>query len=290
MAGNDGAARAAPSGASVVFVCGTAAWADGFLAQGKKWAKAIQTQAGGAPGVLVGDMGKDASVVAKVISEFSRQSAQANVPVATLDQTLGGLRGHSLVFVTHGLETHDPNVSEKDKENTQGLLVFNAVPGESPKDRAIFKMHLDFMKVEDAASGVPEDASIVPKPELANIVDDDDGKKFKKDVTDFAPILTALRRSVYAHVYLAACGGGRRLEKFSAKLKELTLKSVFWNDDTISFPTPPDAPFAEVGPIKGDKVDPVREGTPFFKPDGTSPVKLSTGTNDFFKGSMRRIP
>jgi hypothetical protein len=291
MATDDGkgGARPAPSGASVAFICGTSAWADGFLSQGKKWAKAIQSAAGGATGVQVGDMGKDAGPVATTLQTFSRASAQANVPTATLDQTLGGLRGHTLVFVTHGLETHDPNLSQKQKEDTQGLLVFNAVPGESPKDRVLFKMHLDFMQVDPAAT-VPEDASVIPTPALASILDDDDGKKFKKDVRDFAPIVSAIRLSVYSQIYFAACGGGRRLELFAKRLKELTQKSIFWNDDTISFPTPPDAPFAEVGAIVNGQVPQVRDGTPFFKSDGTNLVKLQTGTKDFFKGSMRRLP
>ncbi|MEZ0230629.1 MAG: hypothetical protein ACAI25_18555 [Planctomycetota bacterium] len=290
MAGETkGAGRPAPPGSSVAFICGTAGWHDGFLLQGKKWVKTIQTKAGGAPKVLVGEMGTSATSLATLIADFSRQSQTADLPVATLDATLGGLRAHTLVFVTHGLENHDPNISQKEKEDTQGLLVFNAVQGDSPKDRVIFKMHLDFMTVKDAASGIPEDAQVIPKPDLASITDEGDGKKFKKDVTDFAPVLTAIRRSVYSHLYFAACGGGRRLEKFAEKMKELTRKSIFWNDDTISFPTLPVAPFAEVGPIKDGKTQPIRDGTPFFKPDGAL-VKLQTGTDDFFKGSMRRLP
>jgi hypothetical protein len=278
------------SGSSATFLCGTAGWADGFLSQARKWAQAIQKSAGGPPGVNLGDMSKDVSTVANLVDRFSADGGKQNLAVTTLDTSLGGLRGHTLIFVTHGLESHDPKLSPEEKDRTQGLLFFNQAPGDDPRDRVLIKFHLDFMAVNPAKDGKPEE--VVPVPDLdTRVLDDGDGKQFKKNVRDFAPVVSALRRSVFARVYLAACGGGRRLEKFSARLRELTRKEIYWNDDTISMPTPPVPPFAEVGQIVNGTVPNLRQGTRYFKPrDAANLVDLRTKTDTFFEGSMSRIP
>jgi hypothetical protein len=284
-------ARPAPSGSSAAFLCGTAGWSDGFLAQAKKWAQAIQTAAGGAPKVNLGDMGKDVAAVAGLIDRFSATGATQDIVVATLDKTLGGLRGHTLIFVTHGLESHDPKLSQEQKDQTQGLLFFNQAPGDDPRDRVLIKLHLDHMTVNPGTDGKP--AEVVPVPDLdTRVLDDGDGKQFKKNVRDFAPVVSALRRSVFGRMYFAACGGGRRLEKFAARFRDLTQKEVYWNDDTISMPTPPVPPFAEVGQIVNGTVPNLRKGTRYFKDpkDPANLVDLRTKTDTFFEGSMSRLP
>jgi len=284
-------ARPSPPNSSVAFLCGTAAWADGFLSQGKKWAQAIAKAVGGAPAAQIGDLGNDPAAVRATLQRFGTAAAAATITDALLDQHLGGLRGHSLVLVTHGLESHDPSLTKKEQEDTQGVLFYNHAKGDHPRDLVLFKMHLDFMETKPTGSGKAEDANVVPKADLDSISDADDGKKFKAQVRAFAPVLDAMRRSIYARVYLAACGGGRRLELFAARLKALTNLSVYWNDDTISFPKPPDAPFAEVGPIVGDKTSPLRDGVKFFLPDvAANKVPLRSKTDGFLEGSMSRKP
>src|SRR5262249_54393069 len=108
--------RPAATGSSVCFLCGTAAWNDGFLAQAKKWAQAIQAAAGGGPQANLGDMTKDVTGVATLIDRFSAAGAAGTIPTSTLDQSLGGLRGHTLIFVTHGLEPHGANVPQDEKD------------------------------------------------------------------------------------------------------------------------------------------------------------------------------
>ena len=276
---------------SVAFLCGTAAWNDGFLAQAKKWAQAVRTAAGGSPQSNLGDMTKDVSAVATLIDRFSAAGASGSISTSVLDQALGGLRGHTLIFVTHGLEPHGANIPPDEKEKTQGLLFFNQAKGDDPRDRVLTKFALDFMKVQPGQGGKPDEV-VANEAELGKFLDDAEGKKFKKDVRDFAPVVSALRRSVFARVYLAACGGNRRLEKFAARLRDLTQKEVYWNDDTISMPTPPTAPFAEVGQIVNGTVPNVRKGTRYFKPknDPANLVDLRTKTDTFFQGSMSRLP
>jgi len=277
-------ARPASTSSSVTFLCGTAAWSDGFLAQAKKWAQAVQKAAGGAPQANLGDMGKDVSLVAGLIDRFSADGSKGTIADSTLDATLGGLRGHSLIFVTHGLESHDPNLSQEEKNKTQGLLFFNQAKGDDPRDRVLMKMHLDFMEVKNGG--------VAPTAALSTLLDDGDGKKFKQDVRDFAPVVGALRRSAFARVYLAACGGGRRLSLFASRLRELIGKEMYWNDDTISVPTPPTPPFAEVGQIVNNQVPNLRKGTRYFKDpkDPANLVDLRTKTDTFFQGAMNRLP
>lgn len=277
-------ARPGSTSSSVAFLCGTAAWNDGFLAQAKKWAQAVQKAAGGAPQANLGDMGSNVTLAAGLIDRFSADGSKATLPDSILNTTLGGLRGHTLIFVTHGLETHDPKLSQEEKNNTQGLLFFNQAPGDDPRDRVLIKRHLDFMEVKNDA--------VVETAALATILDDGDGKKFKKDVRDFVPVVNALRRSVFARVYLAACGGGRRLEKFAAGLRALVNKEVYWNDETISMPDPPVAPFAEVGKLVNRQVPKVEKGARYFKDpkDPANLVELRTKTDTFFEGSMSRLP
>ena len=289
MAGEETAARPTSPAASVAFLVGTAGWPDGFLSQGKKWAKAIQTAAGGAPGVQVGDLGKDPVAVADAIRRFAQTGATAAVPVAKLDANLGGLRGHTVVFVTHGLEPHDPSLTAQQKKDTQGLLFYNAGKGDNPNDKVFFRQHLDFMKLEPVPGGAPGEQRVVTKPELDTLDDSGDGKQFKKDAHAYVQVVDALRRSIFRQIYLAACGPNRRLDDFAAKLFELTGLVVWWNEDTISFPTPPDAPFAEVGPIVGGKTSPLRKGTRFFKAEKPENlVDLRSKTDGFLEGAMKR--
>ncbi|MEZ0228042.1 MAG: hypothetical protein ACAI25_05410 [Planctomycetota bacterium] len=271
------AAAPTPSGASMAFLCGTAAFRDGFLAQGKKWAQQIQSAAGGAPHVQVGDLGRDVKTVVQTLARFSAASATTATDIAVMRKNLGGFRGHALVLLTHGLENHEPGLSKEEKEKTEGLLFFNVSPGQSNKDVVFFKMHLDFMEKQGAGVG--------PKASLDTILDEGDGKKFKADVRAFAPFVDAVRRSVYTQVYLAACGGGRRLARFAEGLNALTGKSVYFNEDTISFPTG-GAISAEVGPIKGNAVSPLRDGKRFYN-DQTVPLRSTS--DGFLEGSMARV-
>lgn len=271
--------------ASVAFVVGGAGWADGFLAQGEKWCKAIQQACGGAPGVQVTRLPPQATGMPAIIEQVSRGSLTAQLSTATLDSHAGGLRGHSLVFVTHGL------VADEDGADTaQGLLLYNRVQGESPLDITLWTTHLDFMETRPRASGLPEDADVVPSAALASIEPDADGKRLQREVRAFAPLVNAIRQSPYQRVYLAACGGGRRLEKFAKHLAVLTLKSIYYNTSTISFPKPPRAPTAAVGPIVGDDVQ-VVTGTKYFRDpnDPANRVKLESTETGFLPGSEELV-
>ncbi|HEV8320740.1 MAG TPA: hypothetical protein VG389_03945 [Myxococcota bacterium] len=289
------AARPSPPTRSVAFLIGTAGFPDGFLVQGRKWVNKIAKAAGGAPGVVVGDLSNDPLAVAAAIQRFSRDTKAATIPTSTMDANLGGLRGHTLVLLTHGLEPHDSGLTLEERRETEGLMFFNKVRGDSPKDLVMFNKHLDFMTTQLVANPVNgEDKEVVTKPKLDGLVDADGGAKFKKDAHGFAQVLNAMRRSIFVRVYLAACGGGRRLATFAEKLKGLTNLSVYWNDDTISFPDlkhPRDPLIAEVGPIVNGVTNPVREGVRFFKADTpANHVLLRSTTDGFLEGSMSRLP
>src|SRR5262245_61383720 len=98
-----------PATASVAFLVGSSAWGDPFLVQGKKWVEAIQKAAGGAPGVQVSQTQSALGSASPLIDAMSATSATATLSQSTLDSNLGGLRGHSLVIVTHGLDVDDAN-------------------------------------------------------------------------------------------------------------------------------------------------------------------------------------
>jgi hypothetical protein len=189
--------------------------------------------------------------------------------------------------VTHGLVADGDGPAA----DAQGVLLYNRVKGESPLDVTLWTTHLDLMTTRERASGLPEDADVVPSPALNNVVQDADGKRLVREVKEFAAFVNAIRQSIYQRVYLAACGGERRLETFAKKLAMLTLKCVYYNLATISFPTPPTPPSAQVGPIHGDTVD-VVSGPRFFRDrnDQASFVKLESTATGFLPGAQGLAP
>jgi hypothetical protein len=269
---------------SVAFLVGGAGWADGYLMAGTKWCQAIQQAAGGAPGVQVEKLPPQATGMPAVVDKLSRGSLTAQLSNATLDASFGGLRGHSLVILSHGLVADGGG-------DAQGVLLFNRVKGESPLDVTLWTTHLELMVTRERASGLPEDADVVPSPGLNNVVQDADGKKLVREVRDLAAFVNAIRQSIYQRVYLAACGGEHRLERFAKQLSVLTLKSVYYNLATISFPKPPKPPSAAVGPLHGDDVD-VVSGTKFFRDpsDAANSVRLESTETGFLPGAQGLAP
>ena len=273
--------------ASVAFLVGGAGWGDGYLAQGLSWVKAIQSAAGGAPGVQVARLPPQTTAMPAVVEQLGRASLTAQLSSAVLDQRFGGLRGHSLVVVTHGLEVD----GDSPGKGSQGVMLYNRVQGESPLDVMLWTDHLDLMTTRARPSGLPEDADVVPSPAVAQIEPTEDGKRMQQQVRELAQLVNALRQSPYSRIYLAACGGERRLEHFAHKLAALTLKSIYFNLATISFPEPPTPPSAAVGPLHGDNVEVVM-GTRFFR-DPENPanrIALQSGVDDFLPGSQGVVP
>lgn len=264
--------------ASVAFLVGGAGWGDGYLLQGTKWCQAIQKAAGGAPGVQVDKLPPKATGMAGVVDKLSKTSLNGQLSNGTLDAQLGGLRGHSLVLVTHGL------VAES-TASAQGVLLYNTVKGESPLDVTLWTSHLDLMTTQETGSGLPEDANVVAN--VGGLASDADSQRTAREVRELAPFVNAIRQSIYQRVYLAACGGEHRLETFARKLAMLTMKCVYYNLATISFPKPPTAPSAAVGEVHGDDVS-VVSGTKFFRdPDNAANrVRLETTTDTFFGGAQ----
>lgn len=273
------------STASVAFLVGGSGWGDGFLAQGLTWCKAIQRAAGGAPGVQVAQLPAQTSAMPAIVDKLGRASLTAQLSNDVLDQRLGGLRGHSLVIVTHGLEADGVGPAA----SSQGILLYNRVKGESPLDVMLWTDHLELMTTRARPSGLPEDADVVPSAAVAQIEQTADGKRMQQQVRELAQLVNALRQSPYQRIYLAACGGEHRLERLARKLSVLTLKSLYFNLATISFPKPPTPPAAAVGALHGDDVI-VEKGTRFFRSadDPANQVLLQTGTSDFLAGSQGR--
>jgi len=273
------AATSAPvPGASVTFLSGTRGPGvkDDFLDMAAKWVAAIKKNVGA--GAIVGKLG-EAATVATTIDTTGNQAAKENLDTATLDAKLGGLRGHTLVFVTHGLDV-DPKAPKDEQLNTQGLLFHNMTVGRSSSDVVMMKMHLDRMKVDN-------DHVIADVAGLD--LTDKETKSFVDDVKAFARVVDALRQAVFQHVYLAACGTKGRLTEFAKLLQTLANVTVFFNTEAI-FLSDKDPTFAEVG-IKGSGSSfTLSKGLPFFAPTTAATVPLRSGTDTFLPGSMERAP
>src|SRR5262249_9514442 len=112
------AAQPSPTASSLVFFVGTRSSAvqDSFLDHARIWATNIQKAAKGVPSVQISTLGKDLPVIATTIGSFSTTSLSANTPETIQDTQFGELRGHSFVFLTHGLEDSSGN------NDSQGLL------------------------------------------------------------------------------------------------------------------------------------------------------------------------
>jgi hypothetical protein len=273
------AVRPRVPGASVAFLVGqrAAGVKDDFLDQAKVWVDKIASSAGA--GVFVEKLGSP-KAVATVITQLSARAAKATLSNATLDRNLGGLRGHTLVFTTHGLDV-DPTLSKQDQLDTQGLLFRNDTVGRSQSDVVMMKFHLDRMKL-DGGGQVVFDGSV---PTQGN-------EKLVRDIIDFAAVLDAVKQAVFDQVYFAACGGDRRLDQFAIKFQELTATAVYHNGATIFLPTKGTPPFAEVG-IEDPQTKQVTrsQGFTFYQAhSGTPTLDLVSTTDGFLPGSTARTP
>jgi len=265
-------------GASVAFLVGQRANGvkDDFLDQAQVWVNRIQSSTGA--GVFV-DKLDSPRAVATVISRLSTQAAKATLSNATLDKSFGGLRGHTLVFTTHGLDV-DPTLSKQDQIDTQGLLFRNNTTGRSQTDIVMMKFHLDRMKLD--GGHVVYDGSLPTQGNEALI----------RDITDFAQVVDAVKQAVFDQVYFAACGGDRRLIEFADQFQTLTATSVYSNSAAIFMPTKGTPPFAEVGvEDKQTKQFTRSKGFKFYQAvSGTPSVDLVSATDGFLPGSTSRTP
>jgi hypothetical protein len=272
------AVRPRVPGASVTFLVGQRAQGvtDDFLDQAQVWVNQIQSSAGA--GVLVDKLDAP-KAAATVIDGLSAQAARAKLSNATLDKNLGGLRGHTLVFTTHGLDV-DPTLSAQDQLDTQGLLFRNNTIGRSQNDVVMMKFHLDRMKL-DGGGHVIYDGSL---PAQGN-------EKLIADITDFARVVDAVKQAVFDQVYLAACGGNRRLVEFAGSFQKLTATSVYFNSATIFLPAKGTPPFAEVGVENQQKQLTRSKGFKFYQAASGAPsLELVSATDGFLPGSMQRVP
>lgn len=273
------AVRPRVPGASVAFLVGQRAQGvkDDFLDQAQLWVDTIKSSAGA--GVFVDKLGAP-GVVATVIGQLGAQAAKATLSTATLDRNLGGLRGHTLVFTTHGLDV-DPTLSRQDQLDTQGLLFRNNTLGRSQNDLVMTRFMLDHMKL-DGRGRVVYDGSL---PAQGN-------EKLIQDIVEFAQVVDAVKQAVFDQVYFAACGGGRRLVEFAARFQDLTATSVYFNSEAIFMPTKGTPPFAEVGVENAQTQQFTRsKGFAFYQATtGAPPVDLVSTATGFLPGSTSRTP
>ncbi|HEV8323856.1 MAG TPA: hypothetical protein VG389_19725 [Myxococcota bacterium] len=276
--GKQAASSPPVKGASVTFLAGTRSSGvqDPFLDMAAKWVAAMQANVGA--GAFAGTLGT-ASAAASAINNFSSQAAGGTLDIPTLDAKLGGLRSHTLVFVTHGLDV-DKTLPAKDQLDTQGLLFHNDSTGKrTDTDIVLQKVHLDNMKVD-------KDHVVENLPGGLDLKDPGT-RDFVNKVTDFVPVMDAVRQSIYQHVYLAACGTKGRLTEFAKVFESLANVTVFFNTEAI-FLSDKDPTFAEVG-LKGPPFK-LSKGLPFFAAPTATKVDLRSGTDTFLPGSMERAP
>lgn len=279
MGENDKAAAKPPlPAASAVFLVGSRGQMakDDFLDQAATWVAAIVKQVG--KGTVKAALGPPVAV-ASTIQQLSQQMVKdGHLADGVMDARLGSLRGHNLIFVTHGL-TSDPDASIADKKATQGLLFHNDSTGRTATDIVLMRLHLDQMVI-DAGD------SVVAKPGLAS------GDPMTRQIIDFALVVDAIRKSVFGAIYLAACGGDARLEAFAVRLHALTNRTIFYNAENINLPNKPTPPYAEVGSVwPSDGRFHVLKGYPPYAPRvPANMIDLKSTTDTFLPGSDDRVP
>lgn len=94
----------ARKGASLAILVGHATYASAGRA--RQWADAVVRAAGGAPVAQLGEFSPDLGDAAGLIDAWSRDAADATTSRAVLDGALGGLRGHTLVWLARGADVH----------------------------------------------------------------------------------------------------------------------------------------------------------------------------------------
>jgi hypothetical protein len=281
MMANDGAARPPIPGASVAFLIGTRAAGvdDELLDQAAKWVGAIRAAVGA--GVWVDDLGAPGVAANTLRAVSGRAAREGKLTAAQLDKKLGGLRGHSLVLITRGLEADGGALGPQQETNGQGILFHNNTAAAPQNDLVLTKRHLDLMTVQSDRV-VPGPGAAADQPANAQTV---------SELAAFASTVDAMRQSVFAHVYLATCGGRRRLDAFAVRLRELTGMTVFFNRDAIFFPSAAYAPRAEVGTRVSETQVKRSKGFAYFAARRGAPsVGLVSAGDGFLPGSMERLP
>lgn len=286
------AAAAAPQQgpASVTFLVGEK---DKFLTLAKVWVDAIDAAVKKTkePGVFVQVMSSDQTKLAANVTALAAQAATGKLTTATLDAHLGGLRNHTLVFVTHGLDGTNAD--------TGGLLIFKGAKSR----HEMMLAHLDFLEVDDKGKIVMKTKKVEGpdgKPKIVPVIDvkgkTAEGVEFSNQelfdtVMACAVVLQAIRdATIWDRICLACCGSSShdptskpKLPSFAIRLKELTRKQVFFNLSPIWLPTIA-KPFAYVGK-DGDENNP-ESGRAFF--DQTKSVVLKTKPDTFFEAFQQR--
>jgi hypothetical protein len=272
-----GAARPRAANAGVAFLVCHRTVPDAFMDQAERWVRNIQGAVGS--GVIVDVMGSG-TITAAAIRAADQQIANARLGDQQLDEHLGGLRGRTLVLVTHGLRP-DPTVPPDLRLASQGLMLEKNSTTDRDLDVVLDKQSLDFMTYDAAQDEVVLDTSKIQDiPENRAIID---------KVRGFAPVIDALRHSSFEQIYLAACGDNDRLVEFSRALFELVdHKTIYFNDEAIFVTLNVPNPIAEVG-----VEDPVThrltraQGKRFYS---QTRVSLASQPDGFLPGSTRRVP
>jgi len=268
---------------SVVFFVGTrgATAVDPFLDQASRWVDAI-VAAVAQPACVRRSLGPAVAVAAAITQagiDMEKVAETTPLPNDVLDARFGGMRGNSLVFVTHGLAV-DPNETDPTiRKQTSGLLFHNATTGRNASDIVMQRLHLDNMIVDG-------NGTVVADPKL------DPADPVTAQVRDFALVVDAIRQSSFFSIYLAACGGGdSRLGAFTYKLWDLTGRNIFYNSENINLPAAPAAPYAQVGSVwPADNAFHLSRGYPVFAPrESAYLVDLESKTDTFLPGSSERV-
>lgn len=242
----------------------------GTMLRARTW---VQAFAGpiGEPGVAVRSLGA-LEGLAPILGQLIVQSVDASIPNATLDSTFGGLRGHTLIWVS---PRHVPASGQP-----QGLVVF-AGATDAPAQQLVLSVDdLKPMIVLPAGSG-----DLVVHPQQGS-----DDRLFR-----LALFMSLLRLSFYTQIYLCVVANQHRpagakpadrsaeplaLDEIAKQLNRLTACTVYFNDAAIEIDD------------KGTAVVPT--GTTLTAGSGlallsTQTTPLSAPAGKFFSGSNKRV-
>ena len=230
------------------------------------WVKAFAEPVG-EPGITVRSLGAIEGR-APLVGPMIVQAFDATVPTATLDSAFGGLRGHTLVWVS---PRHVPASGKG-----EGLVAFAGASDQSVT-----------IALEDV-----QPMQVVSTGQLEVVVHPQQGSDDR--LARLALFVSLLRISFYTQIYLCVVANQHRpaggkpsdrppeplaLDALAAKLNELTGCTIYYNDAAIEI----DGSGTAVVPT-GATLSPA-SGVAFLS---TKSVALSAPAGSFFPGSKKR--
>ena len=191
-------------GGSIGILVGQAAFHSTTLLRARQWAQAVAAAAGGPPVAQLGYFSPDPGDGGAFVDAWSRQAADASPSLALLDDKLGGLRGHTLVWLARGGTL----------DGAPGLALYSVTREPSAADTWLGERELAGLRA--VGDDVRTDSGAAPD-------------------RAYAALLGATRRSMFDRLVLLACGAAPALDGLAVKLRALVGRPVYFSRRAVTF-------------------------------------------------------